>query len=379
MNALVTATFLLLLQRGFADSLQASKRVLYREPDSVPVHAFGGHIFVANRAGGSVTGIDPETLAIVAQYQLPDDGEPMYFGWSRDPPELWVGDRRNNRLVILKLSGRKLIPDGFLDTPAGLFHTMNTQDGNVKYPIVWNTCDIANVTVVYDLTTRRKLAEIPRPPIVAELGGVPHDVTANKDYGFVTYIKNSDGAGYVASYDARTFELVKVIKVLFDPHVAIRGSTKLAVAAQGGEVLLLSIPNLEQLESDREQPSPHGTIISLDLKYLYVTNIAEEGENALVSYSISTLRRLNCPSITTSNPIPHNPKTTLDGSKIFITHSGSTSDVCSAFNIGKDGCPLPATEKIIRTGLNPFGICVLPRSVTRPVCRVRRRLRFRLW
>ncbi|KAI0567739.1 Nitrous oxide reductase [Gracilaria domingensis] len=296
----------------------------------------------------------------------------MYFGLSPQKSEIWVGDRGNSRLVILKLSGRRITPDGYIETPEGLFHSMITQVGSEPYPIVWNTCDIANVTVVYDLTSRRKLAQIPLPPEVAALGGVPHDITANSDYGFVTYINNADGAGYIASYSARTFELIQLRQVALDPHIAIRDSTKLTVAAQGGEVLLLSIPDLRTLNQDLSQPSPHGTIITFNSKFLYVTNIAEMGENAVVTYDTSTLQRVNCPIVTTSNPVPHNPATNLDGSRIFITHSGATSDIVSAFDIADDGCVMRGSEQIVRTGLNPFGLFVLPPSQEEPICKVRR-------
>lgn len=327
-----------------------------------PTHRFGHHIVVANRNSGSISIINPTNLRVVANYTLPNNAEPMYFGLGQAKSELWVGDRANNRLVILKLSGRKIELDDFLPTPAGLFHCMNTQDIYDPYPLIWTTCDIDNETIVYDITTRRRLAVIPRPPTVARLGGFPHDTTANVDYGFVTYIGNSDKSGYVACYDAKTFKLLALRKTADDPHIAIRDNTKLGVAAQGGQVLFLSIPNLKLLARDSDQPSPHGMIITLDLRYLYVTNIAEGGKDALVTYDMRKFRRMNCPTVTTTMMVPHNPKTTVNGKRIFITHSGATSDVVSVFDISDSGCPLPSTEKLVRTGLNPFGICLLPRA-----------------
>lgn len=358
MKSFLILLFLLCLLSAAAETKKECKcRCGARER---PAHRFGNHIVVANRDSGSISIINPKNLRVVANYTLPDKGEPMYFGLGQAKSELWVGDRANSRLVILKLSGRKIMLEDFLPTPAGLFHCMNTQDQFEEYPLVWTTCDIDNETIVYDITTRRKLAVIPRPPVVARLGGFPHDVSASVEYGFVTYIGNSDGSGYVASYDAKTFELVGLRKTADDPHVAIRDNTQLSVAAQGGEVLFLSVPDLKLLSRSRDQPSPHGVIITLDLRYLYVTNIAEMGANAVVTYDMRRFRQMSCPMVNTTNVVPHNPKTTNDGKRIFITHSGATSDIVSVFDISDNGCPLPSTEKIVRTGLNPFGICLLP-------------------
>ena len=294
----------------------------------------------------------------------------MYLGISPNRGELWVGDRKNSRLVILQLRRSNILLDTFIPTPAGLFHSMNTQDSSVPFPLLWTTCDKDDVTVVHDLTTRRKLAEIPLPETVRRLGGFPHDVSSNKDYGFVTYIGNSDGAGYVASYDSTTFQLIKLIRTAEDPHIAIRDTTQLAIAAQGGEVILVSIPDLKELNRDDRQPSPHGTIITNDTSYLYVTNIAEEGKNAVVSYNAMTLDRLRCPTVDTSRAVPHNPKTNFRGTKLFITHSEASSDVVSVFDIEKNGCPDPRSERLVKTGFNPFGICLLPPSPEVSRCQI---------
>ncbi len=65
-----------------------------------PSHVFGNYIGVANRAGNTISLVDPSNFAVV-NYTLPDNGEPMYFlSYFRTgpfaPSELWVGDRANN-------------------------------------------------------------------------------------------------------------------------------------------------------------------------------------------------------------------------------------------------------------------------------------------
>lgn len=333
-------------------------------------HKFSGNIVIANRASGTVSIINPRHNAtvLVKTVDLPGT-EPMYFAYSHQKSELWVGDRANSRLQILKMAGGKVERDGSISTPEGIFHTFFTQDPREPYPLVFTACDIANVTVVHDLTTRREVAIIPLPPVVAALGGIPHDVTANRDYAFVTYIKNSDGAGYVASYNTKTFEMVNVLKTANDPHVAIRDDTALFVAAQGGELLLVSVPDLNEMKRD-VQMSPHGAIISFNSRHLYITNIADGGDNALVVYDAATLEKLPCDEIKTTNAGPHNPTVTLSGLKIFTTHSSANS--MSVFDIDRRGCPIQSSEMVFETGMNPFGILTLPRAARQPICKTRR-------
>lgn len=334
-----------------------------------PTHQFSDHVAVANRGSGSVSIINPATLKVVANYTIAAPSEPMYLGLSPDKSELWVGDRARSGLVILEMKGNSLSEIGFLPTPQGLFHSMTTQE-RVPYRLTWTTTDVANVVVVHDVTTRRQLATIERPDIVTEQGGFPHDVTTNAKYAFVTYIGNANGKGYVASYDTTTFNMLAILETLKDPHVAVRGDSQLGIAAQGGEVLLVSTPDLRVLARKRE-PSPHGISLSFDRHRLYVANIAEDGRRALVTFRMRNLARFSCPFVRSLRPVPHNIKTSSDDTKIFVTHSGATAFTVSVFNIDKNGCPKPRSERLIETGLNPFGLCVIPPAPRVPLCESR--------
>ena len=305
-------------------------------------------------------------------YTIPGS-EPMYFAYSPWKSEIWVGDRANDRIEILALKGRSITSAGSIPTAKGIFHSFFTQDPTVTYPLSYTVCDIDRVTLVHDLTTRRLLATIPLPPVVSSLEGKPHDVTANADYAFITYIGSKDGAGYVASYDTINFNLINVIKTAVDPHVAIRkpnakhSSTELMIAAQGGEVLLVNVPDLSEISRDDDQPSPHGMFIGQFGQMLYITNIAEGGANALVVYKTDTLRQVRCDQVNTSLGVPHNPATVMFGKRIFVTHSGAQNQV-STFELGRKGCPVQKSEKLLTTGINPFGILALPPAKRMSVC-----------
>ena len=150
--------------------------------------------------------------------------------------------------------------------------------------------------------------------------------------------------------------------------MSIRDGTELVIAAQGsadgdGEVLFVRAPELVVLRR-HPQPSPHGTAISFDSRFLYITNIAEEGENAVITYDMATREEVpGCAPLRTAEPVPHNPAPTLSGKQLFITHSGAEANIVSVFDVDATGCPIQSSERFIETGLNPFGICILSEAV----------------
>lgn len=333
----------------------------------VAAHSFSGNLVVANRLSGTLSFVSANKINTSVSVFLKDAVEPLYVATPFTKSEVWVSDRSRNSIRVLKLENDSVIQSHELATADGPFHTMATQDFEEEFPTVWTACDIANVTVVHDATTKRLLATIPVPQQIQALGARPHDVTVNFKYGFISYIGASDGNGYVASYDTRngSFALLSLLKTRSDPHVAIRGSQfNLFIAAQGGQVLKVKVPSLEVVAEDLTQPSPHGMFLSVDGKLLYVTNIAEEGENAVVVYNTQNLSNGKCGSIRTSEGVPHNPVVT--GDRLFIAHSLPTKDIVSSFSIDENGCPV-GSQDIVRTGILPFGVAFVPEALTKNV------------
>lgn len=256
-----------------------------------------------------------------------------------------------------------------------MFHSMASQVPARVGSLVWTTCDKANVTLVHDVATHSRIATIPLPRKVATLGGVPHDTTSNDRYGYVSYIKNSDGAGYVGVYDIVKFKLVRLVKTAADPHVGLLADSGVVVAAQGGTVGAYSQGLRRLRRIDDNQPSPHGVAVSMSGRKAYVTNIAGKGEKAIVTYALRrrTSRgeakewapQKGCPPIRTSKAIPHNLSITSDDRVLLVTYSGAESSVVGLWEVGRDGCVLAGTERLVKTGKNPFGVCFL-RKVTPP-------------
>eukprot|EP00892_Ulva_mutabilis_P009284 jgi/Ulvmu1/6728/UM030_0063.1 len=355
---------------------------------AMPVHGFTGFVMVANRGSGTVSFIDPASLEVNATLDMPDEGEPMYISYdSSTRSRILVADRKNARLVVAELRGGDVMLSSNasaghgslqLPLPAGPFHSMSSQFF-VNEPDVWEkvgpvavtSSDVDNMVAVHNMRTLSLIDMLPLPPLVASLGGRPHDVTASGYFIFVTYLGTSDGRGYVASYirSGRRYQFLRLIETAEDPHVAIRDGTDLIIAADGGtekdgEVLFLRAPELVVVKRD-VQPSPHGVFITFDSRLLYVINVLEGGANAVVTYDMATRKRLpGCAALNTTVTLPHNPAVTLDGGRLFITHSGGAS-VTSTYEIDAFGCPVQSTEKLITTGLNPFGITVVTNATDR--------------
>lgn len=341
-------------QQKLSSSLQLSRLNSWHGHYSYPT------LLAANRESGSITVINVNKPNRTSTIRLPTGAEPMYIAVDMRNRQFWVADRAANRLIRFKYTLYGSVRQGFFTTGKGLFHSISTQDDRTLFPLAWSSCDVDRVTTVHLMTNGKRLATISTPLYIEGLGGVPHDVTASFRFGFISYIGASSGRGYVACYDAFNFKRLSVLKLAQDPHVAIRGNSKLFVAAQGGEssngrVYMISIPDLKVMASDR-QPSPHGIFVSFDERLVYITNIAEGGDNAVVVYNATTLKRLNCGTISTSFAVPHNIAQSYDMSKLYITHSLPDIGAVSVFKLDQRGCPIQSTLKVERSGRLAFGI-----------------------
>lgn len=334
-------------------------------------HVFENFVAIANRGGRTISLVDPTNHDSQLDYVLPDSGEPMYFGLSPFKNELWVADRANEQLLILKMAGATLSLDGTIPIPAGPFHAIITQTKTSMYPIMYTICDIAKVIVAHDVTTRRYLG-LMEMPIFDEVTAEevrPHDVTSNDDFVYVSFLVSSDTVtdiGYIAQYSVNDqFELVRVITTGPDPHVAIRDNTSLFIADQTA-VTKVSATNISVIEAQTLGPA-HGMFISFDSTYLYTTNIGGGGIDAIAVWNVETGQKLACPSIDTEFPVPHNPTVTEDD-VLVVTHSGPTATFNSVFEIEYDGCLNPHSRASFETDINPFGIITIPPPSGELIC-----------
>lgn len=271
---------------------------------------------------------------------------------------------------ILSIKKRKITPLMTLPAGTGVFHsyaTQRTSPDERGAGQVWTTCNVANVTLVHDVASRALVATLPVPPQVAAVGGVPHDTTATRDHGYVTFRGGRDGYGYVVAYSIpNNYAVMGTLRTAADPHVAVADANTIVVAAQGGTVFTTDPCMMCRLTMDKMQPSPHGVGAAPSGAAWYVTNIAGGGENGLVTYTPQPAGRrpgaIVQPAcggpLNTTVAVPHNVAVSRDDRWVVVTHSGAASTAVGVWEVGADGCIKAGSEMLVHTARNPFGIAV---------------------
>ena len=100
-------------------------------------------------------------------------------------------------------------------------------------------------------------------------------------------------------------------------------------------------------------PGAHGAIMTTNGKYFYTTNLPGGGTNGL--FAIKTRSNQVVGSTDTPYPVPHNVAVNRSSKKIYLTHSGGTSDKVTVYKISNHD-PIPEFVSEITVELNPFGL-----------------------
>jgi len=313
-------------------------------------HGNAGNIVVANRASGSISVIDVKTDE-VSTYQLPGDmAEPMYVVFVRRGQRVFVGDRANNQVVVFRASDYSVettIPVG-----QGVFHMWADPQGRQ----LWVNNDVDNTTSVIDLHSLRVIKTVPTPADLVALGGKPHDVILGP-YGklaYITVLGLSGDSDYVVQFSTRTFHEIGRAAVGKDPHLSLTARNRfLYVPCQNSNaVFVLNRFNMN-LVKKIDAPGAHGAGMTTNGKVFYTTNLPGGGTDGLIA--IGTRRNRVIGSSDTPYPVPHNIALTPVMKKLYLTHSGATSDKVTVYRISNRQ-PVPEYLKEITVELNPFGI-----------------------
>ena len=76
-------------------------------------------------------------------------------------------------------------------------------------------------------------------------------------------------------------------------------------------------------------------------------------------FEIETRSNTVLDSWNTPFPVPHNIATTPNGKKLYVTHSGGTSDKVSVYSRQNKNHPFMLLTTV-DSGLNPFGLFFVP-------------------
>jgi DNA-binding beta-propeller fold protein YncE len=86
----------------------------------------------------------------------------------------------------------------------------------------------------------------------------------------------------------------------------------------------------------------------------YTTNLPGGGVDGLFAIDTKTNTVIGN-AVDTLFPVPHNNALTLNGRKLYVTHSGATAGKVSIYKIDRK-TRLPVFKTDITVGSNPFGL-----------------------
>ena len=312
-----------------------------------------GNIVIANRGSGSISVINTSTDQVTGTYDLPagpNTPEPMYVVFVSQGQRVFVGDRANNRVVVFRVSDfsvETIIPVG-----QGVFHMWADPPGRQ----LWVNNDVDNTSSVVDLHTLQVIATIPAPADLVAMGGKPHDVILGPSgkLAYVTVIGVSGDNDYVVQFSTRTFEETGRAAVGKDAHLSLTPrNSELYVPCQNNDaVYVLNRFTMDLIETI-SVPGAHGAGMVTNGKVFYTTNISGGGTDGL--YAIDTGSNQVIGSSNTPYPVPHNIAFPTNSKKLYLTHSGGTSDKVTIYEIS-NGNPVPMYLGEVTVGLNPFGL-----------------------
>lgn len=324
-----------------------------------PIGELGG-VVVANRASGSISVIDVATSG-VTDFALPAGAstpEPMYVVYSPGNDVVFVGDRANNRVVAF--NAQTFAVETTIPTGAGVFHMW----GEPSTGHLWVNNDIDNTVTAIDMMTMSPTTTFPTPADLVAMGGKPHDVILDPSgpYGYVSMLGLSGDNDYVVKFSTETYAELDRLAVGKDPHLSLSAyHDKLYVPTQGAdEVAVLDRGTLDPVTSIAVA-NAHGAVTNADGSLFYTTNIAGGGTDGVAVIDTATDTVLN--SVDTPFAVPHNLALSPNEGRLYVTHSGGTSDQVSIFDLSDPTNPTYLTS--VDVGFNPFGIAtVVPEPAT---------------
>ena len=307
-------------------------------------------VVVANRGSGSVSIINTRTDAVHKTVVLPDNAEPMYVIPQTFSQRVFVGDRANNRLVVLNKSDYSV--ETTVDVGQGVFHMWADYFGKQ----LWVVNDVDKTLSVINTASLATLATVPIPEDLAALNGFPHDVIVSPA-GFLAYVTivGVDGENdYVVQYYTPTFKEIGRAAVGKDAHLSLQFfDDNLFVPCQGASAVYVLDRFSMGIEKIIDVPGAHGAGMPLLGGIFYTSNLPGGGTDGIFAINIYSQEVVG--TTDTPFPVPHNLSVNFKGSKLYVTHSGATANKVSVYKKSR-GSRIPEYVTDITVGLNPFGI-----------------------
>lgn len=328
-----------------------------------PVSAEGqvqGKVVVANRGSGDISVIGARSGELLMNVALPQEAgdnfpEPMYVVYSRPDNRVFVGDRANDRVVAFDAGDFSVI--GSVPAGKGVFHMWTDQVGKQ----LWVNNDIDNTTTVIDPRSLTVIATVPTPADLVAMGGKPHDVILDHKgkLAYISVLGLSGANDYVVQFSTDTFAETARAEVGKDPHLSLtRRNSYLYVPTQNSNALyILDRFSLAQVDV-LAIPGAHGAGMAFNGKFFYTTNLTGGGADALFTIDTGTNSIIGS-AVDSPYPVPHNIALTQFPDRLYLTHSGATSNKVTYYDVSYTD-PIPVLIGEVTVGTNPFGLAYVP-------------------
>ena len=161
----------------------------------------------------------------------------------------------------------------------------------------------------------------------------------------MTVVGVAGSSDYVVQYSTRSFQETGRAAVGKDAHVSLTNRNKyLYVPCQNSDtVYILNRFNMNLVET-LPVPGANGVNITTNGKVLYTTNLPGGGTNGL--FAIETKNNNVIGTTNTPFAVPHNIALTPNSKKLYLTHSGGTSNKVTVYRISNHN-PVPVFLKEI--------------------------------
>jgi DNA-binding beta-propeller fold protein YncE len=334
---------LLLLALGLAGAPDLQSPPIFVRPPE--------RVVIANRAGASISVIDTGTDTVVATVPLPAAAltpEPMYVAVTGT--RLWVGDRANDRVVAF--DKHTLRVTGTVAVGRGVFH-MNCDP---TQRTLWVVNDIDKTVSIVDTARLVVTGTTPVPADLTSLGGKPHDIVVGASSAFVSMIEVMGLQDFVVRIDTGHLGETGRVAVGKDPHLALSPKRNMLFVPAQNASTVYAFDRRLNARAKIAVPNAHGACFHPDGKVFYTTDFAGGGRGGLVTIDARSFAVLG----TTDAPfaVPHNVAITRDGRKVYVTHSGATSDKVSVYSVPSANHPVPVHLIDVTVGRNPFGLAM---------------------
>jgi YVTN family beta-propeller protein len=306
---------------------------------------FEERVVVTNRGAGTLSYIDPNTNQVL-QTQTITGSEPMYILYLPGKDRIFVGDRAQNKVHIINPANQSI--ETSIGVGSGVIH----MSADAKENQLWVANDVSLSLSVISLSNNTVIQTI-------NLGIKPHDVFLSSD-GSKAYVSVQPGNGnpdsiYVFSTSSYAKLLSKAVGTL--PHIYYSAiNNKVYIANQSGTFLVLDPTTLAE-SANTPVPGAHGLVLSSDEKYSFIGNIVGD---QLFIFNNSTNTIASGPLTSSVIPPVHNLAVNAAGDKLFVTHSGASSQSVSTYTIQNNTLIQGAT---ITTGTNPNALVYYKRLI----------------